>query len=1643
MAPFDNGYSSNLINKLSPLIEGQVPDFIQADHAVFVQFLKHYYQYLESGELRLTVSIDNMLLEVETKTFLLLEDGNKLVLESSVGKFSANETITGATSKATATVLVDDLGNSTKPRLFISGQQQFQTGETITGGTSSATGTVVRYRANPIQNLQQLLEYANTDNTIYDFLDQLRESFMNAIPKNLASGLDQRNLIKNIRELYRAKGTSEGHKIFLRMLLGQNSDIMYPNQFMMRTSDGNWGYQTIFRCLPAANSVSAEMIGVTLTGQTSGATAVVSGAIEITEASETVVEFSINPASIDGTFVDGEVLQGVGTSQDVNMSFTLRAMVSDYTVTNGGKLYSVGDDLDVDTQTAIGNGAVTAEVGSIKRGSVSRVVVDDAGANYRVGDALTFSTSEGTTTSDPLTAAATGFVSVIDGSLAIDGTDSSSTDAGDNLTLEDGTTSSFVSIGSIICEDATGTGTQFLILDRSNTDNANIGAHLSLGDQLTLDSYGTDNDTFALESGTIKDISSSATIGEITKVFVKDGGAGYSLLPTIPTTGITTSLGSGAKLLADTDNIGAVDEVKIINQGFKYTAAPEGRFRANFLLKDVSGTFAFGNTLTTAGFTGTVQSFNSDINLLKVSFEDVERVTMETGDSNTIELENATEVTIAGRAVGFSLGDRPGETDFKIDNHLDGEGDLLLETGSSILMDATDVVGIVRFVTEDNLNNVFLIQENGDPAESIINSRVDGPGNGFISESMGNPNPISPTSNTPQIGDRLVLEAATTSGTDFLVFDRTDVNGTNANSRILFENHGPAPVNYIRPINPLRSILNANPFAITVNENDYLRTDNSLVLGVLGDMRLLLEDATANVGDKLIGENTGNSIILNGSDAASPQTNALSRLLGNEEALSGNIEIDGTDSNSADAGDDIVFEDGIDFSSETLTITDSGGASGTIVSVDIAKGTSSLGISTETEASYTNIESLLGESLNRIQDGVYYQQFAYEIQTGAGTGEYLDELKKAVHPAGFNVFGKVSIATLVSAQLPTVGSSLGGGYTADTDTFSPILASTFDIIFQEHVKKKHKAITRPVAGYDDKLVLETDNPVGELTLETATTTTGTGRLISETETLVGDRILLETSSPGNPLYLVFNSSDTSGSNSGSRIVSERAEAVTFNLALEPANTINGGKFLPGGTIPSVSNLVLEDAVSGSVHNTGDKLELETGTPNCGIENSFFSFDVSIKDRVLDEDGANQYLETAGIGYRNTAGERGLVISRVVAKINLPNKNVNSIPTGAVFLGQNTFENELGNIALEIGETGGSGTGSLTLNGFSQINTFGGVDRITAVGEKLQLETAADSNVSSGVTFKDFGEYANDFIVLNGSDGSSSNAGDNILFEAGTLTDTSHRLKSMTATNVLMGETRLVKSFHKIRDIIRPPRFSVIKDGGEVVNLVLEHVGNVDASEQITSEIGTIKLEDATNSGSTRDFILLEDGVGVGYNNRLSLEYSYLIPEDSTSDANAGVIPTENFTNSDLEPRSYSSDITKRPLGALSVESTGEAKVFIQLEDGTGETTGQRMAVLIADGTTGAGLNAGERLEMEESLHEGRVERGIGQGVFLLDKAPKGDNDNIGERLILESATIFDYVENTDKIPRSTVSERSFDSSSFRFDQSSFTFDSTL
>ena len=433
---------SKFIKKVSPLIEGQVPDFVQADHPVFVNFVKDYFSFLEAGRLTLTQTINYITLETNTSTYVIDEqDEERIVTEIGEGtqsKFINGETITGGTTGATATILVEDSRNS---YIYITGQQLFENGETVTGATSTSTATVVEYRGNPIQNIQQMLEYANVDNTLFDFLDQMRDSFMESIPEQLASGVNKRNLIKNIKDLYAAKGTSEGHKLFMRILLGETAEIFYPNTYMLRMSDGDWRQKTIMRVAAFTGVQGSEIENAIITGQSSGATAVVVNSLVTQQGSVSVTELEL--ANIDGTFTDGEVVIGNSTTRDVAISFTVKAIVSSTVLVNDGILHSDGEEVGIEL---IGNSSAAIVVDGLKKGSVSGVIVDDVGSGYEVGDVITFTSQ----TADADVDQATGFVSMIGGGVQLEtGTLDDADITDDSILLEDGSKSALTSVFSI------------------------------------------------------------------------------------------------------------------------------------------------------------------------------------------------------------------------------------------------------------------------------------------------------------------------------------------------------------------------------------------------------------------------------------------------------------------------------------------------------------------------------------------------------------------------------------------------------------------------------------------------------------------------------------------------------------------------------------------------------------------------------------------------------------------------------------------------------------------------------------------------------------------------------------------------------------------------------------------------------------------------------------------------------------------------------------------------------------------------------------------------------------------------------------------------------------------------------------------
>ena len=60
----------------------KVPDFVQADHPVFVDFVKDYFSFLEAGRLTLTQTINYITLETNTSTYIIDEqDEERIVTE--------------------------------------------------------------------------------------------------------------------------------------------------------------------------------------------------------------------------------------------------------------------------------------------------------------------------------------------------------------------------------------------------------------------------------------------------------------------------------------------------------------------------------------------------------------------------------------------------------------------------------------------------------------------------------------------------------------------------------------------------------------------------------------------------------------------------------------------------------------------------------------------------------------------------------------------------------------------------------------------------------------------------------------------------------------------------------------------------------------------------------------------------------------------------------------------------------------------------------------------------------------------------------------------------------------------------------------------------------------------------------------------------------------------------------------------------------------------------------------------------------------------------------------------------------------------------------------------------------------------------
>ena len=208
----------------------------------------------------------------------------------------------------------------------------------------------------------------NLDETPDEFVKYFKRQLAKDIPENIQ--LSPQLLYQHIKDLYRAKGTEAGYKLLFRLLYGQEIDIAYPSQQILRASDGRWQQDfSIFVRVDYGNI--EEILEKTIKIQSSNT-------INVYVSRYTLVDDGIYEVFIDRQY------SGSIRINDFIVTPTFRATIlptiSSVKVISGGKNFKIGEILTLTSPSGTPFVIKVSEIFS--DGSIKRVQIIKFGYGY-------------------------------------------------------------------------------------------------------------------------------------------------------------------------------------------------------------------------------------------------------------------------------------------------------------------------------------------------------------------------------------------------------------------------------------------------------------------------------------------------------------------------------------------------------------------------------------------------------------------------------------------------------------------------------------------------------------------------------------------------------------------------------------------------------------------------------------------------------------------------------------------------------------------------------------------------------------------------------------------------------------------------------------------------------------------------------------------------------------------------------------------------------------------------------------------------------------------------------------------------------------------------------------------------------------
>lgn len=233
-----------------------------------------------------------------------------------------------------------------------------------------------------IGHARQLLDYADIDSTMQEFIEYFKNTYIHAIPETIIS--NKQLLVKHILDLYRSKGTPRAYALLFRMVFDEEIELYIPGDYVFKPSDNRW---YVPRYIEVTSNDALNDIVSTQIRNSAGATAIVETYFRRMVNGRVVNVLEVS--NVRGRFKNGDRVYQSRANGAIGVanSVTVVGSLTGISITAGGIGFSVGEYVDVIGSGVEGKARVVS-IDTLNTGGVAFNLLS-GGSGYTTNAAVT------------------------------------------------------------------------------------------------------------------------------------------------------------------------------------------------------------------------------------------------------------------------------------------------------------------------------------------------------------------------------------------------------------------------------------------------------------------------------------------------------------------------------------------------------------------------------------------------------------------------------------------------------------------------------------------------------------------------------------------------------------------------------------------------------------------------------------------------------------------------------------------------------------------------------------------------------------------------------------------------------------------------------------------------------------------------------------------------------------------------------------------------------------------------------------------------------------------------------------------------------------------------------------------------------